>query len=84
MRQLLDADLAVGVTGAGGPDPQDGRGPGTVFLAVDGRGTHRVVRLQLPDRDPGTVTVTTAGAALRLLVESLTGSTGEAAAAWPP
>jgi nicotinamide-nucleotide amidase len=28
------ADLAVSVTGVGGPDPEEGRPPGTVFIAV--------------------------------------------------
>jgi nicotinamide-nucleotide amidase len=31
---LLGADVALAVTGAGGPDPQDGQPPGTVWLAV--------------------------------------------------
>ncbi|MGW1738069.1 CinA family protein [Nocardia sp. NPDC001965] len=34
VRTLFDATLAVGVTGAGGPDPQDGRAPGSVWFAV--------------------------------------------------
>jgi nicotinamide-nucleotide amidase len=32
--RLLGADLAVSVTGAGGPEGQDGQEPGTVWLAV--------------------------------------------------
>ena len=31
---LLSADLVVAVTGAGGPDPQDGQPPGTVWFGV--------------------------------------------------
>src|SRR5690348_6509819 len=31
---LLDADVAVAVTGVGGPDPQDGEPPGTVWMAL--------------------------------------------------
>lgn len=39
--RLLHADLVVALTGAGGPDPQDGRPPGTVWLCVHGPdGTH--------------------------------------------
>lgn len=30
----LEADLSVAVTGVGGPEPQDGEPPGTVWLAV--------------------------------------------------
>jgi nicotinamide-nucleotide amidase len=32
--RLMDADAALGITGAGGPDPQDGEPPGTVWIAV--------------------------------------------------
>ncbi|WP_229383300.1 CinA family protein [Microbacterium allomyrinae] len=31
-RELLDADIAVSTTGVGGPDPEDGHAPGTVFV----------------------------------------------------
>ncbi len=30
----LPAEVGIGVTGVAGPDPQDGRDPGTVFLAI--------------------------------------------------
>jgi nicotinamide-nucleotide amidase len=32
--RLLAADVAVAVTGVGGPDPQDGQAPGTVWAAT--------------------------------------------------
>jgi nicotinamide-nucleotide amidase len=32
--RLLDADLAVAVTGVGGPDPEEGLPPGTVYAAA--------------------------------------------------
>lgn len=32
--RLLGADVAVAVTGVGGPDPQDGEAPGTVWIAT--------------------------------------------------
>jgi len=35
--RALDADVALAVTGAGGPDPQDGQPPGTVWMAVHDR-----------------------------------------------
>jgi nicotinamide-nucleotide amidase len=35
VRRLLGADVAVAVTGAGGPEPQDGEPPGTVWIAAD-------------------------------------------------
>lgn len=34
VRDLLGADVAVAVTGVGGPDPQDGHPPGTVHLGA--------------------------------------------------
>ena len=70
-RRLLGADVAVAVTGAGGPDPQDGREPGTVFLAVDSDGAHRSLRLQIRDEEPATVCATTTATALRMLVQLL-------------
>jgi nicotinamide-nucleotide amidase len=35
---LLGAEVAVAATGAGGPEPQDGQEPGTVFVAVWSQG----------------------------------------------
>ena len=35
--RLLDADVSLSVTGAGGPDSQDGQPPGTVWMAVHDR-----------------------------------------------
>jgi nicotinamide-nucleotide amidase len=70
VRRLLKADVAVAVTGAGGPGGQDGREPGTVFIAFDGGDEHRVVRLELHD-EPKVVCATSATASLRMLVEGL-------------
>ena len=38
----LSADIGVATTGVAGPDPQDGRPPGTVFVAVHGPGHSRI------------------------------------------
>ncbi|MFD6416703.1 CinA family protein [Streptomyces sp. NPDC060194] len=38
VRRLLGADWGVATTGVAGPDPQDGRPVGTVFVAVAGPG----------------------------------------------
>jgi nicotinamide-nucleotide amidase len=40
VRALLGADVAAAVTGAGGPDGQDGQPPGTVWVAVSAHGAH--------------------------------------------
>lgn len=34
VRKLLTSDAAVAVTGVGGPDPEEGRSPGTVYIAA--------------------------------------------------
>jgi nicotinamide-nucleotide amidase len=70
VRELLGADLAAAVTGAGGPDAQDGQQPGTVFLAVDGLDRHEIVRLQVPG-DPASVCAATVLAALNALADAL-------------
>jgi nicotinamide-nucleotide amidase len=36
--RVLGADVAVAVTGVGGPEPQDGHDPGTVCWAVNLQG----------------------------------------------
>lgn len=41
VRTLFEASIAVGVTGAGGPDPQDGHEPGSVWFAVSVNGSVR-------------------------------------------
>jgi nicotinamide-nucleotide amidase len=74
VRKLFGAPVAVAVTGAGGPRGQDGRDPGTVFLAFDTDDDHRVVRLQLEETPPKEVCATTAVAALRMLVDGLEGA----------
>ena len=38
VRSLTGADVGVSTTGVAGPDPQEGKAPGTVFVAVAGRG----------------------------------------------
>jgi nicotinamide-nucleotide amidase len=73
VRRLLGADAAVAVTGAAGPSGQDGREPGTVYVAFDGGEEHRVLHLQL-DEEPSTVCAMTTVAALRLLIECLEAS----------
>ncbi len=52
-RRVLGADIGLAVTGVAGPEPQDGRRPGTVFVAVVTGDAHPVgAELQLPgDRD---------------------------------
>jgi nicotinamide-nucleotide amidase len=72
VRDLLNADVGVAVTGAGGPAPQDDQEPGTVFLAVvDGSESGSEPVRRHIDGDPGQVCATAAIEALTLLVERL-------------
>jgi nicotinamide-nucleotide amidase len=47
-----EADIGISTTGVAGPDPQDGREPGTVFLGLSMAGGTRSIGLTLSgDRD---------------------------------
>jgi len=70
VRDRLGADLGLATTGVAGPDPQDGEEPGTVFLAVDGLGRRRVVRLLL-DGDRAAVRAQACAAAIDLALAHL-------------
>jgi nicotinamide-nucleotide amidase len=70
VRRLLGADVAVAVTGAGGPASQDGQDPGTVYVAVDDGADQRVQELNL-DGDPGEISVAAAEETLRALLAAL-------------
>jgi nicotinamide-nucleotide amidase len=68
---VLGADVALAVTGVGGPDPQDGLEPGTVWIAL-----HRPDGDDLAERhvfkgDPAAVVEQTCGAASRLLLRGI-------------
>jgi nicotinamide-nucleotide amidase len=52
VREVMGADVGLGVTGVAGPDPQEGQRPGTVFLAVAGEGDPVTTMVRLPgDRE---------------------------------
>jgi nicotinamide-nucleotide amidase len=72
VRRLLGADVAVAVTGSGGPSAQDGKEPGTVYVAVDDGSGTRVQRLDL-DGEPGEICAGSAESTLRLLLDGLRG-----------
>ncbi len=65
VRGVLGADVGVATTGVAGPDPQDGRAPGTVFVAVSGPGGTDVRELHV-DGDRATVRAATVAAAVAL------------------
>jgi nicotinamide-nucleotide amidase len=66
--RLLSADIAVASTGAGGPDEEEGRPPGTVFIAVATR-TDECVREYRFDGDPSAVVQQATAQALRDLAD---------------
>ncbi|MFD3702005.1 CinA family protein [Nocardia sp. NPDC058658] len=67
VRSLMDADIAVATTGAGGPDPQDGEPPGSVWFCVVSRGDARAEHRQF-DGDPADVVERSVQYALELLL----------------
>lgn len=70
VRDLTGADVAVSVTGVGGPEPHDGHEPGTVYLGwSDDAGTGHVL-LEL-DGDPEQVIDASVNAAVGLLLDRL-------------
>lgn len=71
--ELLDADYSVGVTGVGGPDPEEGEPPGTVYLATSERGEHPIVERHKFDGEPVEVMEQTIEAALRALIARVRG-----------
>lgn len=71
VRRLMDADVAIAVTGVGGPEPSEGKPPGTVYVAARDRlGPARLSALRL-EGDPRTVVAETVRAALVALEEAL-------------
>jgi len=68
VRDLMRTDLAVATTGVGGPGPENGHEPGTVYLgwaSPEGSG-HRLLRL---DGEPAEVLAGTVEAAVRMLAD---------------
>lgn len=68
---LLSLDVAVALTGAGGPDPQDGAPPGTVWMALHHDGVTRSVLHHFDDDDPSVVCRRSCAAALGLVEDVL-------------
>ncbi len=67
---LLGADAVVSATGVGGPGPEEGEPPGTVFVATSVLGHVESHRLQL-DGEPADVVDQAVGACLRLLESAI-------------
>lgn len=79
VRRLLRADVTLGITGVGGPGPNEGSPAGTVHLALCGPGGTRSVHEQL-DGDPAEVVEAATLLALHELARELTSQPGSRAA----
>ncbi|MFG1604275.1 CinA family protein [Actinoplanes sp. NPDC049265] len=69
-RSRCGADWGMATTGVAGPDPQDGKPVGTVYVAVAGPASADVEHLQLTG-DRATIRAGTVTAVLNLLVTQL-------------
>ena len=81
--KVLDADAVVAVTGVGGPDPEEGHPPGTVYVAAHVRGVDTDHRLQLTG-EPDEVLAQTTTAALDVLLDAIRASVGETGSGGAP
>ncbi len=52
VRQLLDADIGLAISGVAGPESQDGEAPGTVFVGISVEGVVHHQRFSLPGDRP--------------------------------
>ncbi|MEC3914762.1 CinA family protein [Nocardia sp. CDC160] len=71
-RSLLGADIAVAVTGVGGPGAQDGEPAGSVWLAVDA-GAEKWARHEQFDCAPTEVLAGAVEVAIGMLLEAVEG-----------
>jgi nicotinamide-nucleotide amidase len=66
--ELMDANLAVAVTGEAGPEPQEDKEPGTVWFGIYDHGKVDTLS-RIFDGDPPDVLAATVAASVQLLVE---------------
>jgi len=66
VRELLGADIGAAVTGVGGPGDDEGRPPGTVFLAIVTADSTRITEFAF-NGDPASVITQTVDATLHEL-----------------
>jgi nicotinamide-nucleotide amidase len=71
VRERLGADWGLATTGVAGPEPQDGKPVGTVFVAAAGPHGASGVRALSFDGDRASIRAQTVEAALRLLLDQV-------------
>jgi nicotinamide-nucleotide amidase len=74
VRRLLGADWGVATTGVAGPDPQDGKPVGTVFVSVAGPGDRGNVAALRLNGDRTEIRMTSVRSVLGLLLDELAGN----------
>lgn len=78
-RALTGSDIAVAITGVGGPDPHEGKPAGTVIICVDDGSSTRLCEHHF-DGTPSDVVELATRAALRALLNALPRATPPSAA----
>lgn len=71
IKEITGADWALSTTGVAGPDPQDGRAPGEVWVGLAGPAGIAVARQQHFDGDRADVRALAVAAAVALLADNL-------------
>lgn len=71
VRELLAATYGLALTGVAGPDPQDDKPPGTLFVAVAGPAGVRVESPQVPASGRAAIREQATAAGLRLLLDAV-------------
>jgi len=69
--EMLGADVAIALTGVGGPDAQDGQPVGTVWFGLHVRGRQHSELRRLDGDDPEVICALACTEALRLLADAV-------------
>lgn len=68
VRRLADADIAVSVTGSAGPEPAEGKAPGTVYIGISDSSETKVEKLELDAPGREIVRETAVYEALKMII----------------
>lgn len=71
VRKISGADIGISVTGAAGPQPSEGKVPGTVFIGISDMDGTKVRQLRLEGLNRGQVRERAACEALRMLIDRI-------------
>lgn len=71
VRKLAGADIGVSVTGVAGPDPSEGKAPGTVYIAIADSTAVTVQKLNIPNADRCAVRVAACEAVFDLIENNI-------------